>query len=476
MKTLKSYYLFYIFLILTSTSCDNEFTEINTNPNDPLTVPSNLLLGGTLRATANNMQSTFLAGESPLNWVQQLSKPQYNDGDLYKPRLGSIQSFWDQLYSQVIKDAKSFYVLAGLEGNSKLQGVSLIIQAHAFQLLTDSFGYIPFTEVGVDANFTPIYESPEIVYNGIIAMLTEAQALLNGDGEIDSSQDLIYHGDSELWKKFAGSLQFRAIMRASSATGYSVGSQLQDIVDSGNLFTSNDDEAKLQFLEADPNANPYYERLTLGGPARIQEWCVGENLVKMMDGTIFGVFDNRLRVYAKPASDGEYRGLPPGLSSNPGNIFTDPISEIGSAILEAETYCYFMSYSQINFLLAEASEKKFISGDAATYYSKGITSSFESYGADIENYPTSYLGGLAGLKQIAEQSYLSLYMQGYEAWAEQRRTGFPVLSPAQAGVISQIPSRFSYPGDEQSDNPANIASAISAQGSDLLTTPIWWMK
>ena len=476
MKTHKISYIFSLLFILLLSGCDANFEETNSNPNDPAVVPSSLLLGGTLRVTANNMQSTFLAGESPLCWVQQLSKPQYNDGDLYKPRLGSIQGFWDSLYSSVIKDAQAFYVLAEEEGNSKMQGVSLVIQAHAFQLLTDSFGYIPFTEAGADGNFTPIYDSPQVVYEGIIGMLSQAQSLLNGPGEIDSSQDLIYSGDSELWKKFAGSLQFRAIMRASDAPGFSVGGQLQAIVNSGNIFSSNDDEAKLQFLGADPNANPYYERLTLGGPARIEEWSMGENLVQMMDGTELGVFDNRLTVYADQASDGEYRGLPVGLSSNPGNDFTDPISLMGSAILEADTFCYFISYSQLSFLMAEAAERGFINGSPATHYANGINASFSSYGVDLGNYPTLYFGGSTGLQQIAEQSYISLYMQGYEAWAEQRRTGIPALDPAPAGVINQIPSRYSYPTDEQSDNAANNSAAIAEQGPDLLTTPIWWMN
>ena len=371
---------------------------------------------------------------------------------------------------------QDFGALALEEENSKMQGVSLIVQAHAFQLLTDAFGYIPFTEAGASGNFTPVYDSPDVVYAGIISMLTQARSLLNGPGEIDASQDLIYSGDGDLWKKMAASLQFRAIMRASGAPGFTVGSQLQSLVNSGDLFSSNAEEAKLQYLGADPNANPYYERLTLGGPARIEEWSMGENLVQMMDGTSLGFFDNRLHVYADPASDGEYRGLPAGLSSNPGNDFTDPTSLIGSAILEADTFCYFISYSQLSFLMAEAAEKGFISGSAGTHYANGINASFASYGATLGNYPTTYTGGSAGLKQIGEQSYISLYMQGYEAWAEQRRTGFPNLTPAPAGVINQIPSRLSYPTDEQSDNAANNAAAIAEQGADLLTTDIWWMN
>lgn len=481
MKTKNILYILIFFVIFSLPSCTEDFEEINTNPNDPEVVPSNLLLGGILRSTANEVQDTFLAGESPLCWVQQISKPQYNDGDLYKPRKGSIQFLWDVLYGSVIKDAQKMYDIAEEEGNQKIQGVSLVMQAYAFQLLTDAFGDIPFSEVGLgdQGNFTPVYESQQTVYEGIINMLTQASSLLEGSGEIDSSQDLLYAGDSSLWSKFANSLKFRAIMRISEAPGFSVGSSLQALVTEGNMFTSNDDEAKLVYLSSDPNANPYYERLILGGPAREEEWCVGENLVKMMNGLELGVFDNRLPVYALPAKDGEYTGLPAGLSSNPTEDFAKPLSKIGTFYTMAEAPACFMSYAQLEFLMAEAAEKKLISGgstSAGTHYANGIIASFSANGADLGGYPTDYYGGSTGLKQIAQQSYIALFMQAYEAWAEYRRTGVPDLTPAPAGVISQIPSRLQYPTDEQSDNKVNYDAAVSNQGADLLTTPIWWMK
>jgi hypothetical protein len=406
--------------------------------------------------------------------VQQLSKPQYNDGDLYKPRQNSIQTLWDVLYASVIKDAQDMERLAVIEGNEQMQGVAKVTQAYAFQMLTDAFGYIPFTEVGVDGNFTPVYDSPEVVYAGIITLLTDANTLLSGSGSIDASQDLVYGGDAGLWKKFANSLKFRAIMRASGGDGFTVGGELQTLVNSGNLFSSNEESATITYLATAPNANPYYEGLVQN--SRTAEWSMGQNLVQMMDGTNTGVFDNRLPVYAQEADDGTYRGLPAGISSTPATSFTDPLSLIGEYYLEPDLDAYLMSYSQLLFLEAEAAEKGYISGSAADYYAAGITASFESVGASVGNYPLTYSGGSAGLKQIAEQEYIALYMQGYEAWAEQRRTGFPVLTPAPAGVINQIPSRLPYPTDEQSDNGANLQAAISAQGADLLTTPIWWMN
>ncbi len=472
MKTNKLIILFSFITVLLFSGCDTNFEEINSNPNDPAVVPSNLLLGGVLRSTIDRVYDTFLAGESPLNWVQQLSKPQYNNGDLYIPRQNSIQALWDVLYASVIKDAQDMERLAAEEDNMQMQGVAKVVQAYAFQMLTDAFGDVPFTQVGVDGNFTPVYDSQEVVYAGIIDLLTDANTMLSGSGSIDASQDLVFQGDAAKWKKFANSLKFRALMRESGSVN--VSAELQALVNAGNMFSSNDDSAAVTYLSATPNANPYFESLVES--SRTAEWSMGENLVEMMDGTVYGVFDNRLPVYAQETSDGTYRGLPAGISSTPGTTFTDPLSLIGEYYLKAELDAFLMSYPQLLFLMAEAAEKGYISGNAGAYYAAGITASFNSVGATLGNYPISYPGGAAGLQIIAEQEYLSLYMQGWEAWAEQRRTGYPQLTPAPAGVISQIPSRLNYPTDEQSDNPVNYRAAVADQGPDLLTTPIWWMN
>ncbi|MBQ0768841.1 MAG: SusD/RagB family nutrient-binding outer membrane lipoprotein, partial [Bizionia sp.] len=112
---------------LTFTSCDGDFEETNTDPNNPVTVPAELLLSGMIRSTANTTQSYFLAGEAGSNWVQHLAKPVYNTNELYIPRQGSIENVWTVMYSQVIKDANTMQELALSEGNSNLQGVALVM-------------------------------------------------------------------------------------------------------------------------------------------------------------------------------------------------------------------------------------------------------------------------------------------------------------------------------------------------------------
>lgn len=466
------------FLMLTS--CDKDFEEINTDPNNPVSVPAELLLAGTLRSTADRIEDYFLAGEASECWIQHLGKPVYNDAELYIPRQGSIENLWTVLYSSVAKDADVMRELAAEQDNSNLQGVALVIKANAIHTLTDSFGSIPLSEAlqGDQGLTEPVYDDSEtVVYPAIIAMLDEANALLNGQGSIDASQDLLYGGDWTKWKKYANSLKFRVLMRASTSGTTALGnipSQLQALVSSGSMFTSNADEAKMTYLGASPNANPWFEGLVDGG--RTTEWCMGEQLVMYMQSTN----DPRLPVYAQEVggngSGNGYVGKPAGIEDIGNSFYGDSnnVSLIGEKYLEATRPAYFMSYAQLKLYMAEAAERGFIGGSAATYFQEGIAASCAYNG--VPALSMSYSGGAAGLEEIGKQMWVALYMQGHEAWAEWRRTGFPSLPLAIDAVEPAIPTRFNYPGSQQSVNGVNYTAAVAAQGADKLTTPLWWQQ
>ena len=257
-------------------------------------------------------------------------------------------------------------------------------------------------------------------------------------------------------------------MRSGNTSG------LQALVNSGNLFTSNADEAKMAFLSAAPNANPYFEGLVDGG--RVSEWCLGEELVMFMDG--YG--DPRLPAYAQEVggngSGNGYVRKPAGIQDIGSSFYGDSnnVSFIGEQYLEAEAPAYFMSYAQLNLLMAEAAENGYIGtpADAAGYFAAGIAASCDANGVSV---PTiGYLGGSSGLQQIGEQSWVALYMQGLESWAEWRRTGIPALPIAIDAVEPAIPTRLNYPPSQQSLNGVNYSDAVSNQGTDGLVTPLWW--
>jgi len=465
-----------LFSLLVTVSCDKDFEEINTDPNNPTAVPSDLLIPGVVRGAQNRSNSTFTGGDMGSCWSQQFAKVQYNDEERYIPRQGVIQSVWDDFYAVVISDANAMYNIAATEENNNMMGVALTLQAYGYLFLTDVYGDIPFSEAinAEEGNIAPAYDSQEAVYTGVFAMLDNAISLLGTSGSINGTNDIVYGGDAGLWKKFASSLKFRALMRVSGKM--SVGAQLQALVNAGNLFTSNAEDARLDYLTAQPSANPLYESVVYGTRG---EWKINSVMVDMLAGSA----DPRLAVYAQENADGDYRGKPSGYTDLPSDDYGyDNVSPIGEFYLRPELPGYFVSYPELKFLMAEAITKGFISGDANKHYLEGIEASLkynEVSSGDIALFLDERALNSSpniALEQIATQNWICLYSQGVESWNEWRRTGFPALTPAIEGDLNEIPSRYNYPTAEISINKANYDAAVAAQGADLLTTPIWWMN
>jgi len=217
--------------------------------------------------------------------------------------------------------------------------------------------------------------------------------------------------------------------------------------------------------------------------------------------TLKSLNDPRLQVFARPVQDetcisagatvpqctpvaaGGYRGQPNGLEAGDAGLWGPKASRIGLQVIDKKQPSYFMTYAEYSFIKAEAAERGWIAGSAAQFYTDGITASMQQWGVSAANI-TAYLAqpsvtytpGATGLAQIGLQKWIALFTQGFEAWSEWRRTGFPNLTPVPNARTAdkQIPRRIIYPQTEQSFNNANLQAAIASQGgSDALNKRLW---
>ena len=467
-----SIFLFTIVVTMFAASCDQGFEETNIDPNRPSEVPANLLLGNTIRQTQAAMYGVQQGGDMGLCWAQHWSKVQYNDEERYIPRRGSIDNVWSQLYAGVIYDAKVMEGLAIKEGNTNLQAVALIVQANAFQILTDLYGPVPFSEAGIKGNLKPKFDSQEQVYDGVLAMLTSANNLLaSGSGEVSASEDIVYGGDVAKWKKFGNSLKLKALMRISDKRN--VNAELQALVNSGNLMTSNADSANITNLSASGAQNPMFVGLT-----GREEYKISTVLVSALNA----LSDPRLSVFAAPIAGGTYVGNVPGDESQD---FAGK-SGVGSFYKNAVLPGVILSYAQVQFYLAEATVEGKISGGVIAskmYFKNGVTANFLFNGLTVtaaNTYLTdptlNYTDAATGSPIIGAQMWFALYGQGFEAWTEWRRTKYPVLSPVLDPGVPTIPSRLFYSTVSETANQANFAAAVSTiAGGNELTSKVWWM-
>lgn len=470
----KIFYLFVASLAFTAVSCDKDFEEINTSPNASQETDPNLLLSSTITVTQNTIYNAQIGGDMGLCWAQHWSKVQYNDEEKYIPRRALMNALWTNMYAGVIAEAKTAYTFAGEQGNTNLQAATLVMQANAFQILTDVYGPVPFTEAVVEGNVKPVFDDQEVVYDGILALLDQAETLFaTGTGAITPSADLLYGGNVSKWRKFGASLKLKALMRISGKRN--VASQVQALVNSGLLMSSNADSAQLIFTPNFPDANPIYE--TIINSNRL-EYKVSSVLVDKLNA----LNDPRLPIFAKRNNANAFVGNTPGVE-NPGNYagFSSP----GAFYLDPTLPGVILSYSQVELYLAEAANGNIISGGSAAallHFQNGVTANLEFNGvapAAITTYMAQATNSfvIQPSEKIGSQLWLTLYGQGIEAWTEWRRTGFPALAPVQNAAIAQIPSRFYFSTDSQNYNQANYAAASSSlTNGDTMLSKVWWMN
>ncbi|RYZ83891.1 MAG: SusD/RagB family nutrient-binding outer membrane lipoprotein [Moraxellaceae bacterium] len=96
--------------------------------------------------------------------------------------------------------------------------------------------------------------------------------------------------------------------------------------------------------------------------------------------------------------------------------------------------------------------------------------------AMMANATVAYAPGTA-LQQIGYQRWVHLFLNGYEAWAEWRRTGFPLLTPAPDNNGKPIPRREAYQANEALINTQHFNEAVERLGgTNDLNGRVWWDK
>jgi Starch-binding associating with outer membrane len=458
-------------LVLSTASCKKEFAEVNTNPNQPSNVNPAYVLTNGIYQSAFRYYDVEANMDGGLIISQQWAKIQYTDEDRYRFRTTSYTNTWNQFYSVGIKDftyLKELTVKDG--GNDAYNAVGSVMRCWLFQILTDTYGDIPYTEA-IGTILTPKYDKQEVVYKGLLAELADASAKLSASSSTISG-DVLYGGDLKKWRKFANTLRAKIALRMADRDAVSAKAVFTAI--GTDVISSQADAAEFAFLSA-PNQNPIALNRITRDDHRISKTMVDK--LKLLS-------DPRLTVYANlPEDSSNYVGAANGLTTAAAAAqgFTKT-SKVGDFFTKQTAPAVIISYAETKFIMAEAAARNFTAASASQLYNEAITASMDYYGftgAAVATYlaqPSVAYDAGNFKKSIGEQKWIALYGQGLEAWTEVRRLNFPVITPGpNASALSTgIPVRFRYSTDEQSLNKVNYDAAVASQGADLLTTKLWF--
>lgn len=461
-------------------SCTEDFSEINTNPNAPVSLQPSLLLRQVIYDFGEEMSyEGFVAGDLLGQHRTALDFNLFDRHDLKSPQLGGNP--WPIFYTNLRDNEILLKQSRATPAFAVYEGPALILKAYMAAGLTDLFGDVPYFEAfdGVEGTVKPKYDLQEDIYqnsHGILDNLDKGIAALNNySGSLPLEGDILFDGNLNAWVKFANSLKIKYLMRISGRVD--VAAELQSIFSSGNYIASNSENAVFDFTNTEPNS------------FRLAQLRIGDfnNFVlsETMEEILINLGDDRINTFFRPFSNstaGEFNGLINGIDASSTSIALADFSLSGIAFREDTSTldANFMTAWETNFFLAEAAHKGFISADAETLYNMAVTQAFEYWNTDL---PPNYLTGNANfnatettpLQQIITQKWIASVIQGYEGWVEFRRTGFPALKNVSASLNGGlIPVRMPYPAEEATLNAVNYQAAASATNNNSLDVKVWW--
>ena len=477
-------------------SCDNGFEELNVNPTKPTQLDPSTKLTYIQLHTGGSSYVAYLFWNviHLMQNVQHLNNTSYASF-LYKE--GNTHWLFEEQFNTTVKNIADLE--AQLESSEKPTAatdlaIARIQRVLIFSRITDVYGDIPYSEAGkgfLEGIRFPKYDKQSEIYADMLATLESSAATLTSGGPSSyGSADLLFAGDITKWRKFANSLMLRLAMRIVKVDNAGAKAWATKAI-SGGVMTSNADIAYTQYEnsanDGGPNVNPLTKSFTSRSPTQVKisktlmDFMKDRNdpRVSVLFSTVDGDTDSALQ-FGQDINDAT-RGVD---NSKPNiNIFGGS----GNVIYDAPFF--FQTYAEVEFMLAEAAERWGLAGgNVEVHYNAGVTAAMEylaMYGHGVNITPTQITGYLTAnpfvavdaLKMINEQYWVATFGNGLETFSNWKRSGYPVLVPANVAAIltaGEIPRRLPYPGSEKLNNPDNVAAAIAQQGGDLLTTRMWW--
>ncbi|WP_448701978.1 SusD/RagB family nutrient-binding outer membrane lipoprotein [Mucilaginibacter sp. AW1-3] len=465
-----------------------KYLDVNQNPNNPDSAEPALLLPTTQAAISQVMGNSFqiFGNIWAQYWTQSPLSSQYKSIDQYNPTTTAFDNPWLNLYRGALINAD--LITKSTEPQLEYtKGIAYVMKAYAFQVATDAFGDIPVTQALQGSVFqNPKYDPQQTAYDSIFVYLNKAMPLLNTAGAISpGTQDMIFQGNMTRWIAFANTLKLRAYLRLSKANPAGAQAGIAALYATNPTFLTVD--ASIKYTSTGGNENPLYNEMASPTLGKVQNIVASSTVVNAFTANNDPRLAKFFTVYVdKVAPTDSLTSIPQGsYVANATKKVSPPSPLVGGKAddpTSATAPVKLMSAAESYFLQAEAVARGWATGNLTTLYTAGVTASFVATGAGD---PTVYLAtapaGLQALttavtvndkvKAIITQKYFAMCgFQGFEAWTEWRRTGFPTFFVTSAASIlpaGNMPLRMRYPNTE-------LTSNLSYPGTVPLPTPVWW--
>jgi len=482
---MKKIFLTITILMVLLSSCERiDYNDINQNPYSP---------------TEDNIDAMLLGGM--LSYSQLGNRAGYSVASLYAQYQAQFAYSNEQLYNQFPGEWKTNYVdilsnlkvvantTEDLRGSTvNMNAIAELMSVLVWKRVTDTFGDVPYFEALQGGNnITPAYTTQRDIYIDLISRVKDARDMIDSTQFVpNANTDIFYAGDMAKWGKFANSLLLSLTIQLSNTDLASMAqTEFNNALNNGYGVMESNDEVFTPDLGGG-NQNPIStqrsadynlsKELTDALNGYNGPWGAGFNDPKNVTSTAGNTPDYRL---AKYSSSNMNDGIPYGFQSYPGGG-ADMNNTLDS---EGSDYTLFSAaYTWLN--RAEGALIYASDDDSNTMLTNAIVTSYDQHGlqaSDGEARATLRITNVTGevtlAQVIGEEKWFALFPDGFSAWTEYRRTGYPMLHAApEATNGGIIPHRMIYPIGEASSNPDGYSQGVQGltPADDKNTSKIWW--
>jgi len=444
-----------------TTSCSKDFGDVNDNPNEPSEVPVNIILPSAQASLAYTFGGDIARYNSVFTQNVTGAYRQFFAYNQYVFTEDDFNNLWNNMYAGNMADLNRIIQIANAKDGSynAYRGIAKIMMAYSLSTMTDLYGDVPYRQAFQgNLNPTPAYDSQSDIYTVILpGLISEGIADLDNTGDdilSPGTDDLIFGGNTDAWKRFANGLSVRLAIHTTKKDATAAAQAALAIINSNNALTSNDDNVAFKF--GSTYQSPWFQYIDQRADISYSTLDYYYGIGCFHTDTLQALNDPR---FGKMIDvNGDYYA--PGFPS--------------AYYMADDAAVAFFTYHEQKFIEAEA---KLITGDdagAQAALSEAVSANMALLGVDAADdaaYQAANVvwGGSNSdkLNLIIFQKYLANYLQP-ESWNDWRRTGQPNLQP-NAGAVSAIPRRYIYPTNERQNNP----NAVNV-GSSLQSPRLWW--
>lgn len=509
-----------VVLLATVAGCTAKFEDYNTDPYSPTiedmngdnAMVSSLMEGmitSLCQTQENDVQEVelMIGGEygGMTAAKRQWGEGTHHDFSGFNPRDVDCNYTYSEILSEI---GTGFFQIKDItSGEGDVFALATIVRVASMLRLSDIYGPMPYSQQDGSKIVVP-YDSEKNLYNYMRSDLDNAISTLTPmalSGTVNTTLaalgDPVFKGDYNKWVKLANTVKLRMAIR---------------------MLSTKDEESKAtaKVMVSEVLDNPVGPMLEAADRAVTNNFAKGRNLFNYIQEDWNEIRANANLVYylysyndpraSKYVDDPNKSGVLQGAPTGDGNEYAN-MAKLKIAELDPQ---WIMSAAEAWFLIAEAGLKGCdiaAKGTPQQCYEQGVRVSMEERGVDIGAYLTGtprskqFDDGLSDkpyngqdlnlparapirwsedtdkqLCQILTQKYLANFPNGFETWADVRRTGYPLfLTPVSRNSdVKEVKEmrRLKYPTTESDTNKENLLAAIAMLngGVDAYTTRLWW--